>query len=45
LGAVDAGIESAVFGNEWFGQQIGDPLDGVISIDDVCRLAGLTIIG
>jgi hypothetical protein len=45
IGEVGGLMASAMDANEWFGQQVGDPLDGKISIDDVFRLTGLTLAG
>ena len=43
FGEVGASLESAVDGSDWFGEEIGGPFDGVISIEEVCRRTGLII--
>ena len=40
-GAVGGDIDSAVVGDEVYGEQCGDEYDGVIEWDDVCRRAGI----
>ncbi|MGK9171471.1 hypothetical protein KXR53_34615 [Inquilinus limosus] len=38
-------LEEAVLAGEWFDEQIGDPLDGEIELDEVCRRTGLVMSG
>jgi hypothetical protein len=41
IGTAGGGIESAINAREWFTWESDNELDGEISLDEVCRLAGL----
>ena len=41
IGKAGGGIESAISAPEWFTWEADNGLDGEISLDEVCRLAGL----
>lgn len=45
VGPVGGDVWSAVRAEEWFGDQLVDEDDGWISLDEVCRIAGLQVAG